>query len=161
MSCTLEKNQFILYKGDRGRGVPLKVRHAEHSLLCIRTQFNLIRLYLYGKFHNNSSGFPAVSLSEACFLSHQTPVSHGRSCNPIGHPTAWSGCGCGYPPADSQSESVADTAGKGASHISQRLGSSRFSTHRSVFAHIIKHTHTHTHSLLQVFLFCNALHVLC
>lgn len=24
VSCTLEKNQFILYKGDRGRGVPLK-----------------------------------------------------------------------------------------------------------------------------------------
>lgn len=47
MSCTLEKNQFILYKGDRGRGVPLKVRHAEHSPLYIRTQFNLIQLYLY------------------------------------------------------------------------------------------------------------------
>lgn len=67
----------------------------------------------------------SFSLLEARLLSHQTPVSHGGSCDPTGRSAAWNRCGRGYTPADSQSESVVDTTVEGASYISQRLGPSR------------------------------------
>lgn len=113
VNCSLEKNQFILFRGDKGRRIPLKVRH-----WIINPPSNIWP----GDFIIYT---PPLYVSEGRLLSHQTPVSHRGSCNPIGHPAAWSGCGRGHPPADSQWESFADSQVEGASYISQRLGSSR------------------------------------
>lgn len=80
-----------------------------------------------------------LSLLEARLLSHQTPVGHRGSCDPIGRSAAWNRCRRGHHPADSQSESATDTAGERASDISQRLGSSRCDAHWSLLKGQVHH----------------------
>ena len=148
VNCSLDKNQFVLHRAERGRGIPLKVSRTTG----LPPAFNLYTSvsHLFSAEFNSSSLrrnsevsctfnvallsfifniWLCLSLLEARLLSHQTPVNHRGSCAPIGRSAAWNRCGRGHHPADSQSESPTDTAGERASDISQRLGSSRCDTH--------------------------------